>query len=322
VAVIGMEGQLSILDAATLQRRGELVPTGSSHCCSYVAAFSPDGRSVVAGAGATLASVDVRAGAVDRPPLDVGEPMAELEFSPDGTLLAVGTIEGSAVLVDVKRWSVRRRVAVSRSGARSDAGARFGGREVGVALSPDGALLASVGNEGQVLLEDVHGGDQTTVAEGKGPAFSVDFSADGRTLAAGFANGTVLLVDVPGRQHSTVALVGHAGFVLDVAFSPDDELLAVASASGVTLWDVATRQRIGVLDGRTTPNRMAFAPDGSSLATTWYANDNLIIVWDLDLRSWRRRACAIAGRNLTRTEWEQYVGAEPYRRTCRQWPEG
>ena len=113
------EGQLSIRDKVTLQPRGRSVRTASSDCCSYVAAFSPDGRSVVAGSGAQLSSIDVRTRTVDRPPLDVGAPLSDLEFSQDGRLLAVGTNEGTAVLVDVERWSIRRRVAVSRDRART-----------------------------------------------------------------------------------------------------------------------------------------------------------------------------------------------------------
>jgi WD40 repeat protein len=280
---------------------------------------------VVAGAGDHLSSIDVRAGTVDRPPLDMGAQLTDLEFSRDGTLLAVGAGDGTAAIVDVERWSVRRRVAVSSGrevGVALSPDGTIYGREVGVSLSPDGMLLASVGNEGRVMVEDVGGGGRTTVAEGKGPAYAVDFSADGKYVAAGFANGTALLIDVQRRPMASVALVGHAGYIFDLAFSPDDDLLAVASFSGITLWDVASRQRIGELHGRGgLPAELAFSPDGLSLATTWYEHETLI-VWELDLRAWRRRACEIAGRNLTSTEWDQYVGAEPYQKTCSQWPEG
>jgi hypothetical protein len=33
-------------------------------------------------------------------------------------------------------------------------------------------------------------------------------------------------------------------------------------------------------------------------------------------------ACAIAGRNLTKQEFKDYVGNEPYQKTCPQWPAG
>jgi hypothetical protein len=33
--------------------------------------------------------------------------------------------------------------------------------------------------------------------------------------------------------------------------------------------------------------------------------------------SWQRRACAVANRNLTQGQWNQFVGADhPYERTC------
>jgi WD40 repeat protein len=320
IATIGYEGDLSIRDAVTLERRGEAVPTAAPTCCGLAVAYSPDGRFVVGGSGASVSLVDVRAGAVDRPALDVGAYLADLEFSRDGKLLAVGTVEGTAVLIDFERWSIRRRVAVSGDDAARVSSAEVPGREVGVALSPDGTLLATVDNEGRVVLEGLAGDDRTTAAVGKGPAFAAAFSADGRYLATGFANGTALLIDVERGQSAPVALVGHAGHISDVAFSPDDDLLAVASRGGITLWDVGTRQRIGELVARSNPFEMAFTSDGSSLATTWY--DRSLIVWQLDPRAWRRRACAIAGRNLTRTEWDQHVGAEPDRKTCSQWPEG
>ena len=55
-------------------------------------------------------------------------------------------------------------------------------------------------------------------------------------------------------------------------------------------------------------------PDGLEAAV---ATDHGIAVWDLDPEHWVKGACAIAGRNLTRAEWDQYVGdLAPYRLTC------
>jgi hypothetical protein len=33
-------------------------------------------------------------------------------------------------------------------------------------------------------------------------------------------------------------------------------------------------------------------------------------------------ACHLAGRNLTRAEWNQYLPGQPYQTTCPQWPAG
>ena len=45
--------------------------------------------------------------------------------------------------------------------------------------------------------------------------------------------------------------------------------------------------------------------------------DQGIVVWDLDPAHWIDGACAVAGRNLTEAEWEQYIGdLASYRQTC------
>ena len=35
-----------------------------------------------------------------------------------------------------------------------------------------------------------------------------------------------------------------------------------------------------------------------------------------DLERWRRRICALVGRNLTGQEWRRYLPDRPYRETC------
>ena len=63
--------------------------------------------------------------------------------------------------------------------------------------------------------------------------------------------------------------------------------------------------------------------DGRALATENDDNNDggRVQIWDLDPAAWRAAACNEAGRNLTRSEWTQYLGGA-YRATCAQWPAG
>jgi hypothetical protein len=45
----------------------------------------------------------------------------------------------------------------------------------------------------------------------------------------------------------------------------------------------------------------------------------VIRLWNLDSASWARKACEIVGRNMSRMEWDQFIGTDvEYHRTCSQ----
>ena len=113
-------------------------------------------------------------------------------------------------------------------------------------------------------------------------------------------------------------------WVKSVAFSPDGRWLATGGASipdnPIVLWDVTTHKPvIHPLVGHTDDVlSVAFNPDGALLASG--SGDRTVRVWNIDPEAWQVRACRVANRNLTREEWQQYLGDEPYRPTCPNLP--
>jgi WD40 repeat protein len=156
----------------------------------------------------------------------------------------------------------------------------------GLAFSPDGKALATVGGPRVVRLWNIDTGQTTsTISPKDGGLFGVAFSPDGKTIATcGHRDGTVRIWDTDtGKLVRTLS--GHKDWVYTVAFSPDGKTLA-SGAWDVTarLWDVATGRATAVLRGHTgdwpsTIYSVAFSPDGKILATG--GSDQTARLWDV-----------------------------------------
>ncbi len=158
---------------------------------------------------------------------------------------------------------------------------------------------------------------------------SVAFSPDGKTLASGSLDETTILWDVSNPRSPVqmgTPLTGHTNSVYGVAFSPDGKTLSSSSPDGtVILWDISSLLspvQLGTpLTGYTdSVYGVAFSPDGKTLVSG--SGDGTVILWQVGIEAWQAMACQRVGRNLTQAEWTRYLGDEPYRKTCEQWPAG
>ncbi len=156
----------------------------------------------------------------------------------------------------------------------------------------------------------------------KGEVDQLAFSADGKLLVShGIYEKTVRIWQLGSRQSVVLPVQGFTGQLLGLALSPDGSVLATINGEATaTLWDVAGLRPLGEpLNGEIgVLFSVAFSPDGKTLAAG--SIDGAIVVWDVSAESWQKRACQIAGRNLTQEEWDSYMGSQTYHKTCPDFP--
>ncbi|TAN47233.1 MAG: hypothetical protein EPN21_17985 [Methylococcaceae bacterium] len=165
------------------------------------------------------------------------------------------------------------------------AGAQLSG---GVAVSPDGKLLAAAGERATLLLFDAAGGQLLRRLEGHdskagnfGDVRSVVFAPQGRWLFSGGEDGRIIRWSLP--TGDKLGQWQAADAVKALALSPDGTVLASGGANGkIGLWSAAEGKLLSTLEGHTraiaAPNGLAFAPDGNRLASASF--DKTARIWD------------------------------------------
>lgn len=138
----------------------------------------------------------------------------------------------------------------------------------GLALSPDGALLASGSRDLTVKLWAMPEGGHVKTLEGhSGDVYDLAISADGTLLASGSWDGTVGLWSLPeGERRGTIEHPD--GPVTSVALSPDGSLLvAAAREGGVRVWRLPQGEEVATWGEDLAGVRsMVFVPRGDLVA--------------------------------------------------------
>jgi WD40 repeat protein len=309
LAVLQPDGFVNLIDARTLRLRGRIRAT--TGVLPVGVAFAPDGRTLaITDDDAQLRFWDART----RKPLSRAFHGADPRvtwwgprFSRDGRWLVT---DGNDAVV--RLWDARRHVPVRKLQLPELPG--------DMALRPDGRVLVvpSSWGPGRGSVEILAMPSLKRVARiSIKYARIARFSSDGRLLIIGDNDGRAQLYD--GRTFRPLGrpLVGHAGYVLTADFSPDGRTVATSSADGtVRLWDTGSTRLIGTpLPG--VPNvevGVAFIRGGTHIAAAYDSGQGY--AWDVRPSSWARYACAVAGRELTRTEWDEALPGRQYAPAC------
>jgi WD40 repeat protein len=257
------------------------------------------------------------------------EAIQALAFSPDGQLLAASdtsrTETRGIVGTDLTQYGGHfAALAIWRSsnGTLVVPQIDLGTGQVlagALAFSRDGKLLAASRPDSDVLILDPATGQVRLRVHplGADETVSLAFATNG-TIATGTRGGIVQLWNPVSGDQAAGPVAVAAGPVTSIAFDPDGQRFATTGGQGgtVKLWTSSTLQQEGTALN-TQPGAAttaAFQPGGRGLLAV--DDHGSGFTWPTSLAAWERRACTVAGRNLTRAEWARYLPGHPYTRVC------
>jgi WD40 repeat protein len=236
----------------------------------FAAAFSPDGKRVATGdldGNVRLWRPDTGALVAELRPLGRSSPVRAVSFGSGGSRLAAANGLRAAV------WTLskpRPRILWS------------GGRGVwAVALSPDGAHVATGDAGGRVQVWNMGTGDRADLTGHSGAIESLAFSSDGKSLVSASEDETARIWEA--RTGRPIAeLRGHDGIVQSAVFEHDGKMVVTGGKDGtIRTWSV-TSDPVRVDLPRPDEQRLrdvAFDQSGERIVTA--SEDRTARIWGL-----------------------------------------
>lgn len=231
---------------------------------------SPDGQTIYAASNdGTVWAWDAKTGEVEFH-LSSDDAPIDIEVSQDGTLLLIGSFEGTPKMLDARTGET-----ICQYFGHTDPVWEL-------AFSPDGQYVATSSLDKIARLWKTENCELVRTFTGHTDGIaSVAFSPDGRYLATGSWDKTARLWDVEIGQELR-QFIGHTCYLVKtVRFSPDGKYLLTGNCDKTSrLWDVQTGLPLYTFNGQTDQIwSVAFSRDGRYILTG--SHDKTSWLWDM-----------------------------------------
>ena len=225
--------------------------------------IDPDGKRIVSGSGDKTVRIWDAATGEELMILRSPGTILEVEFSPDGNLIASG---GG----DIRVWNAKTGEELTTIPKGGSA----------IAFSPDSKWIVSGSITQGIKIWDVATGEELKTLSKSQDVSSVLFTLDGkRVVSAGYGGHMIRVWDV-GTGGELMTLHGHNTNVEALSISPDGKRIASGSFTVAKVWDTATGNELMTLPSKGAL-AIAFSPDGRTIAGGDHEN---IILWKSRLR--------------------------------------
>lgn len=236
-----------------------------------------------------------------------------LSFSKNGNILVSGSSDGT-----IREWNLDDLNGGGKIIYNSQS------KIYEVLFNPDGFGLAVGMENGKIYYFRNYQNPVNPVEysmENK-PVMALAFNSDGNILAAGNSHGglKLWLMGKPGSL--PIEFIGHLSWISKIIFIPKSKSFASASFDGtIRIWDYESNQQqpIVIRDHDGWIYGLTVTPGGEYLVSS--GSDKTIRYFETVSSQIAQRVCKSVSRNMTKTEWNEYVGSDiEFEKTCPNLP--
>jgi WD40 repeat protein len=187
-----------------------------------------------------------------------------------------------------------------------------------VAFSPDGQYIVTGSNDDTARVWEIATSKEISQVKFVDGVSSVSFSPDGKWVVSASWNNTIQVWEAAtGKEISRMT---HDDGVISVVFSPDGNyVLSMSLDKSARVWETDTGIEVARVTHDQWVSSVAFSPDGKYVISG--GGDSLARIWEWQPEDLISNSCANLPRNLTRNEWNQYIGdALPFQAVCDNLP--